>query len=288
MDYAARVQSAVEFVEDHLDEDISVESVAAHVGLSAYHFHRIFAALLGESVSGYIRKRRLSEGARQLAYGDRPIMEVALSCRFDSQESFTRAFKKMFGTTPGRYRSVGKDKPIPHKRRTSLAMITHIETGITMEPKFVTRGEEYVIGMGGGFPEESFHAIHALWGRFIDRRHEIRNAKPGYTLGVCFSQHPDIVKQEGDAFTYIAGLPVTTLADIPAGMVGTTIPASRYAVFTHKGLLSNLPLTISYIWGTWIPKGEYKRRESPDFELYDERFDPESETGEFDIYVPIE
>jgi len=288
MNYVERIQSAVDFIEDNLEGDISLESVSAHVGLSAFHFHRIFAAVLGESVTEYIRKRRLSEGARELVGGDMPIMEIALSCRFDSQESFTRAFKKMFGTTPGQYRSVGKDKPIPHKRRTSLEMMTHIAKGITMEPKIVTREEEHVIGMGGGFAEGATAAIHSLWEEFLTRKHEIKNVKEGYALGVCAAQHPDIGKRDGDAFTYIAGLPVTSLDDIPPGMVATKLLASRYAVFTHKGPLADLPHTISYIWGTWVPKGECKRREIADFELYDDRFDPESESSEFDIYVPIE
>ena len=70
-------------------------------------------------------------------------------------------------------------------------------------------------------------------------------------------------------------------------MVTCEIPASRYAVFTHRGLLINLPHTIKYIWGTWVTKGEYQHKNAPDFELYDERFDPHSESSEFDIYVPI-
>lgn len=156
-----------------------------------------------------------------------------------------------------------------------------------MEPKIVTRDREFVIGIGHGFPEESFLAIKDLWDRFVGRRNEIKNAKGSYELGVCCISLPNIPKQPGDAFVYIAGAPVTSIDHIPEGMVACEIPPSRYAVFTHKGPLSNLPNTNKYIWGTWITKGEYQIKETPDFELYDRRFGPESQSSEFDIYVPI-
>jgi AraC family transcriptional regulator len=100
--------------------------------------------------------------------------------------------------------------------------------------------------------------------------------------------HPEVPLEPGDAIVYMASLPVTAADNIPPGMVAQKLPASKYAVFTHKGPLANLPTTIRYIWGTWVPgNAEIHKKDAPDFELYDERFNPETLDGEFDIYIPI-
>jgi AraC family transcriptional regulator len=158
---------------------------------------------------------------------------------------------------------------------------------LALEPKIVTREKEYVIGLGGGFPEEPMEKIKALWDKFLKREDEIKNVKGAYSLGVCMMEHPQIEKHDGDSFIYIAGSPVSSLSEVPPGMVTCEIPASRYAVFTHKGSLNKLPETMKYIFGTWVEKGGYEKKNAPDFELYDERFDPVSDNSEFDIYVPI-
>lgn len=157
-----------------------------------------------------------------------------------------------------------------------------------MQPKIVERGPDLAVGLGGSFPHNSFSKISNLWTDFQRRMEEIGAVRSGYALGVCSATHPDIQVQPGDNFIYVAALPVTSADAIPDGMVKCEIPGGRYAVFTHKGPLSDLPHTINYIWGTWVPKGEYSRRDTPDFELYDERFDEKTLDGEFDIYIPIE
>jgi AraC family transcriptional regulator len=159
---------------------------------------------------------------------------------------------------------------------------------VALEPKIVDREKELVVGMGGSFPQEPMEQIKALWERFLPREDEIKNVKGAYSLGVCMMEHPQIQKKDGDAFVYISGAPVSTADDIPAGMITCEIPASRYAVFTHRGSLSKLPETLKYIWGTWVETSGYTKKDAPDFELYDERFDPVSDKSEFDIYVPIE
>jgi AraC family transcriptional regulator len=97
----------------------------------------------------------------------------------------------------------------------------------------------------------------------------------------------DVVKASGDEFVYVAALPVSQVSDVPEGMVVCNIPKATYALFTHKGAIADIRLTVEYIWGTWVPKSGRELADSPDFELYDERFDPETGTGEVDIYVPV-
>jgi len=292
MNYSASIQAAIDFIESRLFEDIAPSAVAAQIGFSEYHFHRIFRGMLRESVADYIRKRRISEAAKLLQESDKPILELALASGFETHESFTRAFKKMYGLTPSQYRQQKHGLSTYHKKRTSRTMLEHIQTGITLEPRIETRGPELVVGLGAAYSEgaeSSFLEIQQLWKSFLTRQAEIARVKPGYALGVCLSEHVDIPKRQDRSFAYIAGLPVSEFSDIPPGMVTCAIQKSKYAVFTHKGSLSALPHTVNYIWGTWIPKNvsNYSHANAPDFELYDSRFDPETDSGEFDIYVPI-
>ena len=96
-----RLQKAIDFVEVHLRDELTLDDVAKAAGLSRYHLHRVFSAAFGDSLKGYIRKRRLTEAAHLLRTTDQRIIEVALQAGFGSQEAFTRAFSKHFDATPG-------------------------------------------------------------------------------------------------------------------------------------------------------------------------------------------
>ncbi len=121
------------------------------------------------------------------------------------------------------------------------------------------------------------------------RQGEIKNVKPGCAFGICMASHPSVEKKERQTFVYMSGLPVSKVESMPDGMISCEIPARKYAVFTHKGSLDTLPHTVNYIWGTWVPKNieAYQHKDAIDFELYDDRFDPKTLSGEFDIYIPV-
>ncbi|RIX60392.1 AraC family transcriptional regulator [Paenibacillus nanensis] len=106
MSYHPQLVQALHFVETNLEEELTLESVAAAAGFSMYHFHRIFLSQIGMSVADYIRSRRLATASALLIYSEENIISIAFRCRFESQEAFTRAFKKEFGMPPGRYRKV--------------------------------------------------------------------------------------------------------------------------------------------------------------------------------------
>lgn len=105
--YISPVNRAIEYLENNLAHTIGVDCAATAAGYSLYHFGRIFQQLTGERLKDYLRKRRLAEAARELVYNRRRILDIALDYQFQSQESFTRAFKKAYGLTPGAYRRRG-------------------------------------------------------------------------------------------------------------------------------------------------------------------------------------
>jgi AraC family transcriptional regulator len=104
MDYKERIQDSIDYIEENLEEKISLENLAKQTFLSKYHYHRVFHELVGETVMAYIRKRRLNEASKELLEGETKIVDIALKYQFSSQEAFSRAFKRMFQVSPGEFR----------------------------------------------------------------------------------------------------------------------------------------------------------------------------------------
>ncbi|HLN64406.1 MAG TPA: helix-turn-helix domain-containing protein [Symbiobacteriaceae bacterium] len=104
MDYASSIRKALDHIERHLHEDLTIEAVAAVTGFSLSHFHSIFHRVTGCTPAEHMRRRRLSCAAIDLALSRRRVLDIALDYQFQSQEVFTRAFKQYFGVTPGLFR----------------------------------------------------------------------------------------------------------------------------------------------------------------------------------------
>lgn len=104
MNYDACIKKSIEYIEHNLDKKIELKELADRVFLSKYHFHRIFHATVGEPVAEYIRKKRLMEAANELLNTNDKIVDIAFKYQFNSQEVFTKAFKKLYGMPPREFR----------------------------------------------------------------------------------------------------------------------------------------------------------------------------------------
>lgn len=100
------IQKSIAYMEQHLEEQLTLADIASHAGFSPYHFHRLFRKEVGMNIADYLRKRRLCYAAQLLLHSEAAIIDISLHCHFESQESFTRAFKKLYGMPPGRYRKI--------------------------------------------------------------------------------------------------------------------------------------------------------------------------------------
>jgi len=122
-----RVRQSLEYIENHLNEEISLDSLARQACLSKYHYHRLFRQAAGEPVSQYIRKKRLEHAAEELAQTNRPILEIALNCQYASQEAFSRAFQRTYTLTPGKYRQL-----FASVRSNVIRMSVHAHRGCSL------------------------------------------------------------------------------------------------------------------------------------------------------------
>lgn len=278
------VIKAIEFIETNINEPISTADVSDAAGYSLYHFSRVFLIVVGQTIKEYIRKRRMTVAAKRLLTDKNVrIIDLAFDCQFESQEAFTRAFKKMFQANPGEFRKLTDPMRFLFQDRFLADNLKHLKWGVTMEPVIKEKESFMVVGMQEDFTHKTSCNIPKLWDRFAPSMESVPNRKGTHFLGVC-EGNPDNINDEN--FLYMAAVEVDSLDDLPEGMEGKQIPKSSYAVFTHKGSLAKLGETSNYIWGSWLPKSGYKYG-AIDFELYDDRFNPATMDGELDIYVPI-
>ena len=104
-----QIQKTVDYLDEHLAEEVNMEALAEQASLSLFYFQRLFCRLVNKPVAEYIKLRRMTKAADMLlAETDKNVMDIALECGFTSHESFSRAFKTAFGLTPTVYR---KEKP---------------------------------------------------------------------------------------------------------------------------------------------------------------------------------
>ncbi len=105
LDYRQRVCRAMNYINDHLDGEPSLDEIARAANFSAFHFHRIFKAATGETVFGFMRRLRLEKAANRLLSKPREdITTVAMDCGFSSSQNFAKAFRARFGTSPSAFR----------------------------------------------------------------------------------------------------------------------------------------------------------------------------------------
>lgn len=100
------MHKVIDYIEEHLHEPLEIERIAKHAGFSKFHLHRVFKKYVGMSIAEYIRMRRLASASAMLLYTKEKIIDIAFHNYFESQEAFTRAFKKYYHLPPGQYRKL--------------------------------------------------------------------------------------------------------------------------------------------------------------------------------------
>lgn len=102
------IRRSIAHIESNLERDVPIGELSRRTAFSVRQLHRLFSRTVGSTLGEYIRSRRLTRAAAELAHTDKRILDIALDCRFQSQEAFSRAFKKMYRLTPGQYRKYAK------------------------------------------------------------------------------------------------------------------------------------------------------------------------------------
>jgi len=264
-DYHERIVRTLVYIQEHLDDRLDLEQVASVAAFSNFHCHRVFHALVGETLKEYVRRLRLERAARKLKQLDAPLIEFALEAGFETHESFTRAFKDMFSVSPSEFRAA-------HRPAPESASGTHFDDVAGYHPpaypdlpavevKELPAAKLVFLRHVGPYAE-----VGATWGRLMAWAGMRGLLGPGMKLiGIV---HDDPGVTPGDKIRYDAAVTVTRPVQ-PEGEFGVMdLAGGTYAVVTHRGPYEDLGKTYQRIYGGWLPQSEHTLRDAPAFEQY--------------------
>ncbi|MDY0969806.1 MDR efflux pump AcrAB transcriptional activator RobA [Siccibacter turicensis] len=270
MDQAGIIRDLLTWLEGHLDHPLSLDNVAAKAGYSKWHLQRMFKDVTGEAIGAYIRARRLSKSAVALRLTARPILDIALQYRFDSQQTFTRAFKKQFLMTPALYRRSADWNAHgirPPLRLDSFTLPTH---------KFVTLPPLQLIGLTQSYScslEQISDFRHEMriqfWRSFLENCPTV----PPELYGL-HEPRPSLERDDEQEVLYTTALAPELAEDCLPGSHTVKLEGGDYVQFDYEGPASGLQEFILMVYGTCMPTLKLTRRKGQDIE----RFFPGEET----------
>ena len=286
----------IDYIDDNIQKEITVDKLASIAGFSTYHYYRIFGSLIGISVMEYVTKRKLQFALFELQ-GDKKIIDVAMDYGFETHGGFTKAFKRCFGYPPSLYR-LHAPKNLPPKIILSK-LITNKTGGIIMEPKIIERAAFKVVGFE--FKNNLKNILHtrdipAFWSQrgLSDGSCETKlysTLKPPKHGEYCICINADM---ETDDFSYILGVGVDDFELATDDMYKLEVPSATYAVFTtppvnDEDFVNSIQGTWKYILEEWFEASGYEIDDTKfDFEYYDEHCHPwEYEKITMEIHIPI-
>jgi AraC family transcriptional regulator len=275
-------------IDDRLFEPLTLTGLAAVAGLSAYHFTRQFGARFGDSPMVYVRTRRLAAAANRLC-GDAAtsLVDLAFDCGFDSQEGFTRAFKRLFGVPPGRYRRAGQ-RPSPMETLLlSPGEPAPVVLNLTQSARPVRKPGLRIAGLSALFDETTKSGIPGLWDRFTPRLPIAGQVDYG-TYGVCAAAPG----REPGSLRYMAGVALAADAPVPDGLKVIDLAPQSYLVFRQtvdgSPLHPQMQAATKAIWGDRVPRSGLRLVQAPDLEVYPGDFDPTRPGSWVEWWLPVE
>jgi len=269
---------ALWFIESHFAEELTLDDIANCGCVSRFHLARAFEAATGVPVMRYVRARRLSEAARRLADGAPDILTVAIDAGYGSHEAFTRAFREQFGLTPEALRARGDldNLVIVEPIRMDETLFANLEP-----PRFEDGKPFFVAGLSERYTCESSAAIPSRWQRFNEYFGKVPGQVGNVAYGVCYNA------DDAGNMDYLCGVEVSDFCALRSEFSRLRIAAQRYAVFSHREHVSTVRRTWNTIWNTWLPASGHIPVDAPNFERYDEKFDPVSGMGGLEIWLPL-
>lgn len=277
-DYQERINLTVEYINNHLGEEIDLNTLAEIAGFSPFHFHRIMRAFLGEPIGAFIMRMRVETAAKLLRYTDIPVQEIAWRVGYEVPSSLSKIFKQFYQVSPNEYRNNKNHiimKPVLPKPELKLKAPRIIE----LETK-----KAIYIRLTGNYMNNDYGGT---WTRLWAYVKEQKLFSAGIEHICIYHDDPQVT--ESDRLRTDICLVLKNPA-VPKGEIGIKeINGGKYAVFLYQGSYSYLNAVYDRIYSQWLPTSGYKLGTSDCFEKYlnhPDRTAPEKLKTE--IYIPIQ
>ncbi|MFZ6654958.1 AraC family transcriptional regulator [Undibacterium sp. TJN19] len=286
--YRSRMLSVLQYIDAHLDQNLSVDALSEVAAFSKFHFHRQFSEYFGITAIRYVQLLRLKKASYELAFREhRKVIEIALDNGYESSEAFSRAFKKSCGQSPVDFRKqpqwlAWQSAPLTIQQMkeqhmsashqlTDVKIVQFPETRIAV---LAHRGDPKLLG----------NSIQ----KFIAWRKQ--NKLPPHVSATFNLIYDDIETTPPEEFRFdlCAAVPAP-VGDNEAGIVNKIIPAGSCAVLRHTGSDTLLGASVRYLYSVWLPQSGRSLRDFPLF-LQRVSFFPDVPEHQMvtDIFLPLQ
>jgi AraC family transcriptional regulator len=282
MEWLRQLSQSIDYIEDHLVGDVSIDEAAKIACCSPYYFQRMFSFVAGIPLAEYIRRRRMTLAAFELQTTETKVMEVGMKYGYLSPTSFNRAFQSVHGVAPTAARVEGTPLNAYPRIRFSLA----ITGGENIRYRIEKKDPFCMVGVRTALQEEveqNFEIAPGFWKTTLESPSftqicALNNQKPAGILGVAACLNPH------EIYYYIAA---ATDKPAPVGMFELKIPAATWVIFKADG---PFPISIQTLfrrfYTEWLPFSGYAYAELPDIEVYP-LDSQKTGTGKSEVWIAI-
>lgn len=279
MEWIDRLNKVINYIEEHITEEIDYKELSRIACCSTYHFQRMFTYIAGVSLSEYIRRRRMSLAAVDLQSGDEKIIDISLKYGYSSPTAFNRAFQSIHGIAPSAIKNEGvsiKSFP-PITFKFTVKGVEELNYRIETKEAFRIVGKSYPLNKE---IEQNFLEVPQMWqGAVLDgtikKIISLMNNQPQGVLGVSACD-------DEDEWRYYIAVPSS--ADIDNSLEEYIIPACMWAIFPGIGTGKSIHELERRIVTEWLPTSGYEFTEGPDIEVY---FNPDPNYTQYEVWIPI-
>lgn len=279
MEWIERLNGAINYIEEHLGEEINLNEASKIACCSKYHFQRMFAYMADIPLSEYMRRRRMSLAAVDLQSGDNKVIDVALKYGYDSPTAFNRAFKNIHGIAP----SQAKEKGVVLKAFPPISFRITIKGDSEMNYRIEKKEAFRIVGVSSPLEKEiekNFEIVPTMWANaassgMIAQLAMMMDSELKGLLGVSSCNEAEDWKY------YIA---VASTKSLPDGIEEYIIPSATWAIFTGEGTNQSIQDLEKRIVTEWLPTSGYEYGNAPDIEVY---LNPDSQNAKYEVWIPV-
>ena len=278
MEWVHKLNQSMNYIEEHLTDEIDYEQLGRIACCSAYHYQRMFTYMAGITLAEYIRRRKMSLAAADLQGGNERIIDIAEKYVYRSPTAFNRAFQSFHGIAP----SSVKDEGVSVKSFSPIVFKITVKGATEMNYRIETKEAFRIIGVSAPLDREienNFMVVPTMWQEAsvngtIQKLAGMMDAQPMGLLGVS-------VCNDEEQWKYFIAVSSTKASD---GFEEYSVPASTWAIFSGTGTNQSIQELERRIITEWLPASGYEYANAPDIEVY---LNPDPRNAQYEVWIPV-
>jgi AraC family transcriptional regulator len=262
--YAKRIEKVLHYLVEHLDESLDIHRLAETAHLSPYHFHRVYVAMMGETVAETVRRHRLHRAAIKLSASTTPVAQLALEAGYGSVHAFTRAFRAAYGLPPAKFRLSGK---LNAERQVAISS----STGKSGEPRMFNLADVKIEHLAATRVAALAHAgDYQHIGKTFERLTIWAAGKGAIDANTRMFAiyYDDPASKPAHELRSEACLKLSVRIEPDGDVKSLCTSGGRTAVFVFTGPYIELVNPYRWLYDTWLPQSGEQLRDAPCFEEY--------------------